>query len=302
MTPAVRLFVGGHGQSIQGEALDLAGDRAFSAAHKPSNILLDPTHVTALLDSGAFTDSPEKRLTCAGALERQLDWERRASDRWGGPWQAYALVSYDVLIDEMWVNGVRRKYRWDERQAWGAVEETIRAAEYLASQRTQLAPRTLILSAQGVTAEQYSTCAQEILRLARPGDWLGLGGWCILGLWRSWLPEFWRMLRVVLPATAATGLSHVHLFGVLWEPALAGLLWLADQYGLTVSTDSTAPIRSVTFHDPQRQKRAGARRPYWRDNVRWWQHHLAHLRTSRYYREPPRPARQLSFEMIGAAA
>lgn len=298
--PAVRLFVGGHGQSIQGERLDLAGDRMFSAAHRPSNIMLDPARVVGLLDSGAFSDSPAKRLSPEGALQRQLQWEQHASERWSGPWHAHGLVSYDVLIDETWTGTRRHKRRWSVREAEWAVEETISAAQYLASQRQRLAPRRLVLSCQGVDASQYSDCATEILRVAQPGDILGLGGWCILGLWQSWLPEFWATLRAVLPMAASAGLNHIHIFGVLWEPALAGLAWLADQYGLCVSTDSTAPIRSVTFHDLKRQKRAGARRPYWRDNVQWWISHLANLRTSRWYREPPRAWRQL--ELLGRIA
>ena len=87
------------------------------------------------------------------------------------------------------------------------------------------------------------------------------------------------------------GITHVHIFGVLWLPALGGLLWLADSYGLTVSTDSTAPLLSCTRGNAVQ---AGVRVDGWRANVAWWQGTLAPLRQSTHYRAPPeiRPARQ----------
>jgi hypothetical protein len=200
-------------------------------------------------------------------------------------------VSYDLLIDETWVAGERHKRRWGIREAERAVEETVRAASYLAGKRDELAPRTLVLSCQGVDALQYEECAREVLAVARPGDWLGLGGWCILGRHKTLMPVFWQTLWRVLPAVAGAGLSHVHIFGVMYLPALGGLLWLADRFGLSVSTDSTAPILACTWRN---QKKAGARCAYWRDNVGWWVRTLGELRSSPYYSKPPclEPARQ----------
>lgn len=289
----VRLFVGGHCSRVQGERQDLPGDRMFSAAHRPQRT----THagpVTGLLDSGPFTDPPERRLTPEAALARQLAWERHASDKWGAPFQAHGLVSYDLLIDETWVAGERHKRRWSVRDADRAVRTTVDAAAYLASERERLTPRALILSAQGVDALQYAECAAGVLQRATPGDWFGLGGWCILGRHTRLLPAFWQTLRLTLPMVKVAGLSHVHIFGVLYQRALGGLLYLADRYELTVSTDSTAPILACTWKN---QRKAGARRPYWRDNVQWWKETLADLRQSPHYREPPEiaPVRQESF-------
>lgn len=293
--PAVRLFVGGHASRVQGEAQDLAGDRMFTAAHPPqTGPFAEDAQIAGVIDSGTFTDPPHKRLTSEGALNRQLAWEIKASAMWGIPFQAIGFVSYDRLIDEKWVAGVRHKQRWPVREAECAVEETIAAAEYLTSQRRRIEPRTLILSCQGVDAFQYQECVIEVLKLAQPHDWIGLGGWCILGRERRWMPTFWQTMRAVLPQIKAAGISHIHIFGVLYLEALGGLSWLADQYGLTVSTDSTGPILNCTWKD---QKKSGARMPYWRDNVRWWVDTLANIRDTPHYKAPPtlNPSRQESF-------
>jgi len=194
------------------------------------------------------------------------------------------VVSYDRLIDETWTGGRRQKRRWSLRDAEFAVRETVEAAAFLATRREQVAPRALVLACQGVDAAQYRECAAEVLRHARPGDWLGLGGWCLLGRARSHLPAFWRTCRAVLPLAADAGLARAHLFGVLWLPALGGLLWLADRTGLVVSCDSAAPVLACTRGDP---KKAGCRAPTWRENVAWWRGALAGLRGGPHYSEPP---------------
>lgn len=291
----VRLFVGGHAGTIQGEREDLAGDRMFSAAHQPQAARnRAASKVTALIDSGAFSDPWERRLTPDAALDRQFKFERKCPEIWqSDPWQSEGFVSYDLLIDEVWVAGERTKRRWSVGDAERAVRVTVEAAHYLASQRERIEPRRLILSCQGVDAIQYAECADEVLSAAQPHDWIGLGGWCILGRQRRWMPTFWQTIRLVLPRVKAAGVGHVHIFGVMYLPALGGLLWLADQIGLTVSTDSTAPILNCTWKD---KKKSGARCDYWRDNVAWWQNALANLRSSEHYRRPPElpPTRQLS--------
>lgn len=287
----VRLFVGGHAWQVQGEVDTLGGDRMLSASVAlPPAVLRAP--MTALLDSGAFSDPPHKRLSAAAALERQLAFEHRYARKIGHDgWQAAALVSYDLLIDETWIAGARQKRRWSVAAAERAVQTTVDAAAYLAARRRELAPRALILSCQGVDALQYAACAAGVLRHAQPRDWLGLGGWCILGRQTTLLPVFWQTTRLVLPMALVAGVRHIHIFGVLYLPALGGLLWLADQYGLTVSTDSTAPILACTRGNA---KKAGVRALYWRDNVAWWQQTLANLRSTAHYRAPPdiAPSRQ----------
>src|SRR5262245_1905850 len=248
----VRLFVGADACQIQGRRFALTGDRCFSAVYSRGCRLTcaEAAQVSGLLDSGAFSDPPEKRLTPAGALERQLSWEGQARRRWGLPWRALALVSYDLLIDEKWTEGARRKARWGVVEAERAVEATIAAAAYLASRRRELAPRRLVLACQGVDDRQYEACVRGVLAHARPGDWLGLGGWCILGRNRSWLPTFWAAMRQALPLVRARGVGHCHIFGVLYRPVLGGLLWLCDRHGLSLSTDSAAPALAPSWKDP----------------------------------------------------
>lgn len=294
----ITLYVGGHASRVQGEAQTLGGKRMFTAAHRPQIVPRFDAPIDGWLDSGAFTDAPQDRLTPDRALDRQLAWEGQASDKWSLPFQATALVSYDLLIDETWVAGERFKRRWSVREADRAVDVTIAAAAYLASQRARVAPRRLVLSAQGVDALQYAECAAAVLQHAQPGDIFGLGGWCILGRQRTLMPAFWTTLRLVLPMVVVAGLADVHIFGVLYLPALGGLLWLADQYGLQVSTDSTSPILNCTWKD---KKKSGARCAYWRDNVAWWIATLAELRSSPFYREPPDVAPMRQLDLLEAA-
>lgn len=294
----VDLFVGGHAATIQGEREDLSGRRMFSAAHRVNKTAIEGIeNLIGIIDSGAFTDPWASRLTSEQALTRQLAWETEAGQRWGYPWQAYALVSYDLLIDEVWAGGEKIKRRWSIKDAEKAVKETVAAAQYLASQRENLSPRRLILSAQGVDAIQYRECMAEVLSVATPADIIGFGGWCILGRMTSWLPEFWRTLRLTFPMIAGAGIKDVHIFGVLYQPALGGMLWLADQYGLSISTDSTAPIKACMVTTDRARKKAGVRveSGYWRDNANWWIESLANLRQSEYYKAPPilDPCRQL---------
>lgn len=290
------LYVGCHsGGVVRGEPEDLTGRRVVTAAYPPKNIDAGQAAETvAILDSAAFTDERKRRprLTAEEALARQLSWEERARRLWGAPeWQAEALVSYDVVMRPAWLTRTRQVRAGCLPDTERAVAETVESAAYLASQRERLRPRKLILTCQGGDAVQYVECARSVLKFATPEDWLGLGGFAPLGLHKGWLAAFHETLWGVLPEAAASGLRRVHLFGVLYEPALAGLLWLADHYGLEVSTDSTAPIMACTYPDP---KKAGVRAEVvggkvdWRENVRLWQEFTASLRTSAFYRPPPR--------------
>jgi hypothetical protein len=136
------LYLGNYSASIQGERANLPIPRMFSAAYQPSGwgygagVLPGPS----MLDSGAFSDRPDARLSPAKALDRQLYWEQLASEKWGCNWQAHAFVSYDLLIDETWVAGAKHKRRWTVKQAEWAVAETVAAAAYLDSQRERIAP------------------------------------------------------------------------------------------------------------------------------------------------------------------
>lgn len=284
--PPLKLYLGGDAQNVQRRRLNLTGLRCFSGAYGPKSRFNpdEAARVVGLLDSGAFSDPPESRLTPEAALERQLRWEREAERFWGHPWRAEAVVSYDLLIDEKWTGKTRTKERWTVAEADRAVRVTADAAAYLASQRERLAPRRLVLACQGVDAAQYAECVQGVLPHATPADWIGLGGWCILGVFRSWIPVFWAAMRRCLPLVAAAGIRRVHIFGVMYRPVLGGLLWLCDRHGLELSTDSSGPVLQVTWKD---RVKAGAYAETWEANVSYWRHALATLRQGEYYREPP---------------
>lgn len=53
----------------------------------------------------------------------------------GHRWHAQALVSYDLLIDEVWTGGKREKRRWSVADADRAVRVTVEAAKWLTGQR-----------------------------------------------------------------------------------------------------------------------------------------------------------------------
>lgn len=285
----VTLYVGADAQNMQRRRFNLTGPRCFSRAYGPGSRFTpeEAAEVRGIMDSGAFSDvRTGSRLSVEDALEGQLDWERRAERWWKYPWQAEAFASYDLLIDEKLVNGERRKERWTVKEADRAVRETVDAAAYLVSQRERLMPRKLLLGVQGVDDRQYQECAAGVLAHASPDDWVGLGGWCILGKERSWLPTFWAAMRLTLPMIADAGIKRVHIFGVCWMPPLGGLLWLADRLGLEVSTDSKAPATNALWAN---KARAGAYKETWEENVAHVRGMLANLRQSEHYREPPAP-------------
>ena len=284
--PAVKLYTGADTGTIQGRRFNLLGARMFNGQYGPFG-KFTPEEVPLIegwCDSGAFNDPPEKRLSPEAALARQLRWEERAANKWNAPYQHKALVSYDLLIDEKWTAGKKAKERWSVAEAEEAVRVTVDAAKYLASQRERLKPRRLVMACQGVDAMQYEEAAAGVLEHCLPGDVFGLGGWCILGLQKSWLPTFWGAMRKVLPMVAKAGLTRVHIFGVMWQVPLGGLVWLADRHRLVVSTDSKKAALDCTWKDA---KKAGAKCERWEDNVKWWQRELAELRSSPHYREPP---------------
>jgi hypothetical protein len=123
-----------------------------------------PPDTEVIQDSGAFSDGPSSRLNFSQALERQE--KHRVKSGYNSLITHQA--SYDVWIDEVWTNGNRHKRRWTVKAAKSDVRETIDAARYMVAN----GDRPVILSAQGVDAEQYLACAQEIIPrfIRRPGN------------------------------------------------------------------------------------------------------------------------------------
>lgn len=208
-----------------------------------------PRNTKVIQDSGAFSDGPNCRLSFARALVRQI----RHAQQFGYIDQVTHVASYDLLIDERWQDGARFKARWDVNEAMIAVNETVNAARWLCGHRKQIARwypnlEGLILSAQGVTPAQYATCAESIYPLIRPGDVLGLGGWCIVGkMPAQMLPNLIETMRRVIPAAANAGILRAHVWGVIYPPALAWVGLLCDQHGIDLSTDSAGPTLNPVF-------------------------------------------------------
>jgi len=74
----VRLFVGGHAGTVQGEREDLAGDRCYSARHQPqATVHRGPRDVCALLDA-ARELNPFPRLFCQTFVRNKRSVKSRA--------------------------------------------------------------------------------------------------------------------------------------------------------------------------------------------------------------------------------
>lgn len=242
-----------------------------------------------LYDSGAFPEVlADARVTPQVSLARQLSTLALLPQ-----FKENLLVSYDRLIDEKHVNGQRLKQRWTVTEGELAVKQTVEAAAFLHSQRSQLKNFTLVQSCQGVDALQYLKCVEQVLPYCQADDVLGLGGWCILGRQPSYLSTFWETINLVVRAIACSGITKIHIFGCTWYkpkkhypiPPLPPLLWLCDRYGISLSTDGRSPIGNALWKDGW--QKAGATFGYWRHNLAWVKAELGTLRDSPQYQAPP---------------
>lgn len=208
-----------------------------------------PENTRVIQDSGAFSDGPNFRLSFAQALLRQIKHARQ----FGYINQVSHVASYDLLIDERWEDGARFKERWAEDTATLAIKETVAAAQWIAQRRRIIERKYpslegLILSAQGVTPEQYLQCAESIFGLFQTGDILGLGGWCITGkMPAKMLPVLSETMQKVIPAAAKAGITRAHIWGVIYPPALAWTGSICERHGINLSTDSAGPTMNPVF-------------------------------------------------------
>lgn len=207
---------------------------------KACNRVTVPTDTWVMQDSGAFSDGPGQRLSIEAALERQL----AHAEQFRYAARVTHRASYDWLIDEKWEGGIRYKARWNEQDAEEAVKVTIQAAAYLTQHRNE---SKVILSAQGVSTAQYLRCTRQIIPLLEQGDMFALGGWCVVGKFPAQImPVFRETMSVVIPFLGREGVKRVHIWGVCYARALGELLWLCDEQGITLSTDSSGPsVRPV---------------------------------------------------------
>lgn len=206
-----------------------------TADSKRVNRVYVPEGVAVIQDSGAFSDGPGQRLDFGAALARQI----QHAETYAYADKVTHRASYDVLIDEKWIGGVRYKARWDEKDAALAVKMTVDAARYLNQNRQEVAA---IFSAQGVSARQYLACTEQIIECFQDGDIFGFGGFCITGKKPvQIMPGFRETVQAVVPFIASEGVKRAHIWGVTYAPALGELLYLCDQYDVALSTDSIWP-------------------------------------------------------------
>lgn len=249
-----------------------------------------PEGTEVIQDSGAFCDGIDNRVSYEDALLRQknhakkYEYENKISH----------IASYDLLIDEKWdKDGIRRKERWSEAEAEYAVQETINAAKFLSENRNG---KGLILSAQGVTLEQYMNCAEEIAPIMNDEDIFGLGGWCVLGSRKNSLrPQFREIMINLLPFLSKHNVNGIHIWGVIYPFPLGELLWLCDKYNIKLSTDSSGPQKRPIFgvwgygdwKDKEYEQPTvdirGSERARHVMKVREW---LNNFRETKYYRPP----------------
>lgn len=100
------------------------------AGSRRKNSVKVPKGTKIISDSGAFSDPLSMRLGFDGDRERQMSHFQQYGYEEG----VSHIASYDVLIDEVWINGNRHKRRWTVKQADWAVRETIKAAKFLVSE------------------------------------------------------------------------------------------------------------------------------------------------------------------------
>lgn len=260
-----------------------------------TNSVSIPNNVMVIQDSGAFSDGPQYRLDFESALRRQINHAKQ----YCYTNQITHRASYDLLIDEVWTNGNRHKRRWTVADADNAIKITVAAAKYIRLHDSG----NLILSAQGVDAFQYLECAQEIAPLLRDNDIFGLGGWCITGKMPAiMLPVFRETIKEIIPELAKHKIKRVHIWGVVFAPALGELLWMCDQFGMHLSTDSAGPTlkpvmgewgyadwKAKNYKRPPVETR-GLERARHVQATREWLHNF---RSTKYYREPSLKPQQL---------
>jgi hypothetical protein len=229
---------------------DTLNGRPYHPETITPNICLNPYYNTTLkkeidvkyiLDSGAFQDvGKDERLSFSDALERQLHFEKKVGV------QANAIVSYDHLVDEQLNETGQFKKRVDYETGQVYVDETIEAAKFLVKNRKNLGSRKLILSCQGTNKEQYIDCIESILKIAKPQDYIGFGGFCILSKSVDYEKEYYEIITEAFPKIHEAGIKHVHIFGMGVFRALVQTDIYARMNDIMCSYDTSSPeINSV---------------------------------------------------------
>jgi hypothetical protein len=234
----------------------------------------------AICDSGAFQDiDKHTRLTPQQALDRQLKYEIKIQEQLGIDWRFEAFCIYDQMIgvDECIIDGKKVKKRGTSESAEAAVIDTIMSADYYKSKEDDLSK--IVYIAQGVNADQYVRCTQEVLQYARPTDYFGFGGFCIIGRQRKiMLPIFYETVYKVLPVLYSKNIKRAHLLGVCLPEAITFIISEAKKYNIEVSTDSSAPeVNAVIFGKTYSKEGRISKKV---EGVKWLDYNPIHLAES----------------------
>lgn len=199
-------------------------------------------------DSGAFQDIGKRRLEPRQALEAQLRFEEQL--RWhlnDHSFHFETIFIYDdpAGVDEAIIDGIKIKVRGDEQSAAPAVEHTLEAARYYASQRRHILGRIGWVG-QGIDADQYLSCVRAMLPYFQRGDLLAFGGFCIWGRMPKRMRETaHETISRIVNVARFRGIREFHLLGVMYAPAIQWAARLARKRRVRFSTDGSAPEQAA---------------------------------------------------------
>jgi hypothetical protein len=200
-------------------------------------------------DSGAFQDVAKQRLFPWQALAAQLRFEEQL--RWRLADQTFhfeTVFIYDdpAGVDEAVIDGKKVKTRGTEESAIGAVQGTLEAARYYATQRHLIRGRVGWVG-QGINAAQYASCVVAMLAFMRPDDVFAFGGFCIWGRMPAQItPLAHGTLRRIIPLVRdIAGIADFHLLGVMYAPAVMWAARTATLLGVSLATDGSGPEQAA---------------------------------------------------------
>ncbi len=228
--------------------------RPFSPDQLTGRAMLNPHYrvlvdrdTRAICDSGAFQDDgvARPRLQPWAALQRQLTFEQWLSWQVTGTpddWHFESIITYDQMfgVDEAMIDGKKVKTRGTIETAQPAVDETLRAAAYYASQRDRIQGR-VCFAAQGINPDHYlNSCVVPMLDVMQDGDWFAFGGFCIIGKVPSLKPYFYETVERTLPLLKKRGVTRAHILGVCVADAIQFASAAGRRHGIEMSTDSSS--------------------------------------------------------------
>jgi hypothetical protein len=184
----LKLYLSKTNDKLNGKFLNTEFISDYVCLNPKYKVTINNPNAKVLLDSGAFQDrEKEQRVSLEYALERQLVYEKKVGI------VAERIVAYDYIDN---------------------VEETIKANQFLASQREKLKPRQLVLMVQGATTRDYIHCLTETLKVAQPQDCIGLGGVALSGKINNLKFKLLDAFKFGLPIIYNSKIKNIHIFGV----------------------------------------------------------------------------------------